>query len=287
MTTGLRIAVCVKQVLETGVPLAVANGIVQQQAPWPMALVGAAERAALEAAMALRTQVGGEVLAISVGLAEAEAALRLCLARGADRAIHIERADNLDAAGCAAAVAGVLARERIDLILCGVVSGDGASGLFPAMLATTLDYALVTAVSGLKMDQRQLELTRRLDRGNRERVGCALPAVLAVEPTLAEPRYIPVRAMQAAGACTLEKINSGAQPGQNSRLLALEPPKPRAKRGSGPDPNLSPKDRMKFMMSGGVQQKPGGGFTEGTADKVTAEIIRYLQDKGFMPGRTP
>lgn len=287
MTAGLRIAVCVKQVLETGVPLAVVDKVVRQETPWPIAQVGSAERAALEAALAWRTQRGGEVLAVSVGQTEAEAALRLCLARGADRALHIVRADDLDAVGSATAVADVLASRAVDLILCGGASGDGASGLFPAVLATALDYALVTAVAGLRIDARRLELERRLERGNRELVGCALPAVLAVEPTLAEPRYISVRAVQAAGGRTVETVRSDVRPGTGATVLAVEPAKPRPKRVSGPDARLSAMDRLAHLVTGGVQPKQSGGFTEGTADKVADDIIRYLQDKGFVPGRTP
>lgn len=285
MTTGLRIAVCVKQVLETGVPLAVVNGAVQQEAPWAIAQVGAAERAALEAALAWRNERGGEVLAVSVGQGEAEAALRLCLARGADRALHIARADGLDAVGSATAVAGVLGREAVDLIVCGGASGDGGSGLFPAVLATALDYALVTAVAGLRIDGRRLELERRLERGNRELVGCELPAVLAVEPALAQPRYISVRAVRAAGGRALERVGSEAPAGTGCEVLALEPAKPRPKRVSGPDARLSAMDRLAHLVTGGVQQKQSGGFIEGAADKVADEIIRYLQDKGFVPGR--
>jgi len=286
MSPGLRIAVCVKQVLDTGVPLAVANGAVRQEAPWPIARVGAAERAALEAALRWREQMGGAVLAVSVGQDEAEAALRLCLARGAERAVHIVRADRLDAVGSASAVARVLANEAVDLVVCGGASGDGASGLFPAVLAAELDAALLTAVSGVRLEGRHLEVERRLERGNREQVSCELPAVLAVEPVLAEPRYISVRAVQAARERMVETVHSSEGPSPGYDLLALEPAKPRPKRVSGPDARLSAMDRLAHLVTGGVQQKQSGGFTEGAADQVADAILRYLQDKGFVRGRT-
>jgi electron transfer flavoprotein alpha/beta subunit len=55
----MNIAVCVKQVLDSSVPLRVVSGTVQQDAPWPIARVGAADRAAIEQAFELRARPGG------------------------------------------------------------------------------------------------------------------------------------------------------------------------------------------------------------------------------------
>lgn len=280
--TALHIVVCVKRVLDSSVPLQVVNGMVRQDAPWPIAQIGPAERAALEQALALRERYGGHVTAMSVGQDDALAALRLCLARGADHAIHLARAGDMDAVAAANAVASVLGANPVDLVLCGGYSGDGGSGLFPAVLATALDHALVTAVAGVSIEPPRLRLERRLERGDREVVGCGLPAVLAVEPTLAEPRYISVRALHGATERTIATIQSAASPGGGDELLALEPVKPRPKRVSGPDARLSAMDRLAHLVTGGVQQKQSGGFTEGPPDKVVDEIIRYLQEKGFV-----
>jgi hypothetical protein len=97
-----------------------------------------------------------------------------------------------------------------------------------------------------------------------------------------EARYISVRALHGATERPIETTRSDGNPGGSDELLALEPAKPRPKRVSGPDARLSAMDRLAHLVTGGVQQKQSGAFTEGPADTVADEIIRYLQDKGFV-----
>ena len=282
------VAVCVKQVLDATVPLLVANGAAVQDAPRPVSRLGPADRAAVEQALALRRQFGGTVTALSVGEDEAAEALRVPLARGADRAVRIARRDDLDPVGAAAAVAAVLAAHRPQLVLCGGVSGDGGSGQFPAELAARLDWPLVTAVAALAVETpTALRLERRIERGDREVVRCPLPAVLAVEAALAEGRYVSVRALRAAATRPIEERSADAagEAGSRCERLALEPPRPRPKRSSGPAAGASPMDRLSHAITGGVQQKQSGGFVEGTANAVAAEIVRFLREKGFLAGR--
>ncbi len=282
------VAVCVKQVLDATVPLRVVNGAAVQDAPRPVSRLGAADRAAIEQALALRRQFGGTVTVLSVGEAEAGEALRMALARGADRAVHIARRDDLDPVRAAEAVGGVLDADRPRLVLCGGASGDGGSGQFPAELAVRLGWPLVTAVAALAVDTpMELRLERRVERGDRELVRCPLPAVLAVDPVLAEGRYVSVRALRAAAARPVEERSSDAPADAEARCarMALESPRPRPKRSGGPAAGASPMDRLSHAITGGVQQKQSGGFVEGSADAVAAEIVRFLREKGFLAGR--
>jgi electron transfer flavoprotein beta subunit len=282
------VAVCVKQVLDATIRLQVANGVVVQDAPRPVSRVGAADRAAVEQALALRRQFGGTVMALSVGEDEAREALRVPLARGVDRAVRIARPDALDPVAAAAAVAGVLGSTRVALVLCGGASGDGGSGKFPAELAARLDWPLVTAVAALVAETpTAVRLERRIERGDRELVRCPLPAVLAVDPALAEGRYVSVRALRVAAAQPIEAytVDDPRDERAQGQRPVLEPPRPRPKRSSGPAAGASPIDRLSHAITGGVQQKPSGGFVEGPADAVAAEIIRFLREKGFLVGR--
>ncbi|MFQ5668178.1 MAG: electron transfer flavoprotein subunit beta/FixA family protein, partial [Candidatus Binatia bacterium] len=254
--------------------------------PWPIARIGTSDRAALDGALAQRACVGGRVTAISAGEAEAVRALRFCLARGADRAVHVRRADSLDPAGSAMAVATVLERARIDLVLCGGCSDDGESGQFPVVLAAELGWPLVTGVATLTLEpELGLEAERRLERGDREVVRCSLPAVLAVETALAEPRYVSVRARRSASALPIEQIGCDAQSAALCELTALEMAKPRPRRTDGPDAHLSAMDRLAHLLTGGLQQKRGGIFVEGDPSTVAAEITRFLEERGFIRPR--
>jgi electron transfer flavoprotein beta subunit len=279
----MKIAVCVKQVLDCSVALRVVDGAVQQGCRRRIAHLGAADLAALEEAVDLRSRCDGAVTAISAGQGEAIEALRFCAACGADRLVHLQRADHFDPTGAAMAVAGTLQGGRFDVVFCGRKSGDGASGYFPAVLASLLDWPLVTAVAALSVqNDGALRLERRLERGDREIVRCPLPAVLACEPLLDAYRYVPVRALRRAMTVPIETVPSTAHEEVSCELIALEPAKPRPKRASGPDPKASPMDRLTHLLSGGVKRKQNGGFVQGNPDTVAAEIVRFLEEKGFL-----
>lgn len=279
----MRSVICVKRVLDTSVPLRVANGAVEQDSPRPIEDLTAADRAALEGALMLRVGRDEPVIAIAVGEKSAAEALRYCLARGADRAVHVRARDALDPVAAAAAVARRLAEIDIDLVWCGGRSGDGGSGRFPAELAARLDWPLVTSVAAVSLTpERELRVERRLERGDREIISCRPPAVLAVDATLAVGRYVPIYALRRAARAALETVEDNGEAGGNCERIALEPARPRPKRAAGPDAKLSAMDRLGHLLSGGVKQKQSSEFVEGTPDEVAAEIIRFLEGKGFV-----
>src|SRR5271163_2765510 len=85
---------------------------------------------ALEEALQLKEKHGGEVVALCLGPARASQTIREALAKGADRAIHIEEENltALDTLGVAHLLAGALKAEKPDLILTGLQSDDMGSG---------------------------------------------------------------------------------------------------------------------------------------------------------------
>lgn len=286
---AMRIAVCVKQVLDTTPSLRVVDGAARQAGPRPITQLGLADCAALEIALAVRARAGGEITAVSVGEAEAVRALRFCLACGADRALHIRRADGLDAAGSAAAVVRTLGAAPVDLIVSGAVSGDGASGLFPAVVAHELGWPLVTCVAAVIAEERDcrqpngwLAVQRRLERGDRQIVRCPLPAVLAVDGVGVELPYLSLRARRRAERMPIDERRGCSGNGWGGELIALEVPRPRPKRTGGPDPQLSAMDRLQHLLAGGMQPKRSGSFVEGNPGSVAAEILRFLEERGFI-----
>ena len=285
----MRITVCVKQVPDTTLPLRVVDGVVRQVARRPIAQPGLADCAALEAALALRARMGGEVTAVSVGEVEAAEALRFCLARGVDRALHVRRADRLDPVGAARAVVRAFAAVSVDLVMSGAASGDGSSGLFPAVMAEGLGWPLVTGVAAVAAEEadrrepgRWLTVERRLERGDREVVRCPLPAVLAFDGKGVEVPYLALRARRRAARLPIEEIPGEGGDATACELVALEAPRPRPKRRGGPDAQLSAMDRLSHLLTGGIQQKRNGEFVEGSPAAVAAEIVRFLEQRGFV-----
>src|SRR4051795_8538013 len=122
----MKFAVCIKQVVTREWQLRVNDArtwIRDQDASFEL---NEPDAYALEEALRLKEKHGGEVIVCSAGPARVAQVIREALARGADRAIHVE-ADALasaDAFAVAAALADAVAGEQVDLILTGLQSDD-------------------------------------------------------------------------------------------------------------------------------------------------------------------
>ena len=86
----------------------------------------------------MREKHGGEVVVICAGPARAAQTIREALAKGADRAIHIETEDRADTLGIARLLAAAVKREAPDLILTGLQSDDLGYGQTGVVLAELL-----------------------------------------------------------------------------------------------------------------------------------------------------
>lgn len=294
----MKVVVCIRQVLDPTVPLTIREdrGIVEQNEPRPIHILNPADRAALETAMQLKERIPAtEVTAVTFGPARAEEVLRLALARGADRAVHVVDAalPDCDAHVTARVLSRAIRQMAFDLVLCGNRTLDGGSALVGPILAELLDLPQVTGVVTLDIDpdSRKFTAQRRLERGNRQIVECTLPALLTADPMLAEPRYVSVRAIERAAAQPIVTLDPAALGldvealrgrGALTREIKVARPRPRTRKVFTPEANLSPAERMKLMMSGGAaQKKSSSNLLEGTPDHLAGELLRFLQEQGF------
>lgn len=145
---------------------------------------------ALLKAIELRNSLGGEVVALTMGPPQAQAALEHCLALGADRGILLtDRAfAGADTLATARALALALKREGYDLILCGRHSTDAETGQVGPEVAELLDIPQVTAVAKLSVNGTTLTVERETDSGF-ETVECSLPALLSATEDLAPEKF--------------------------------------------------------------------------------------------------
>src|SRR5262249_26736369 len=137
---NMRIAVCIKQVPTRDWQPKLneaATWIREQDASYEM---NEPDAYALEEALRLKEKLGGEVVVCSAGPARAAQVLREALARGADRAIHVEGEDLgvQDAFVIAGALAGAMKDERFELILTGLQSDDHGFAQTGVILAEKL-----------------------------------------------------------------------------------------------------------------------------------------------------
>jgi electron transfer flavoprotein alpha subunit len=132
-------------------------------------------------AVAHAARLGGEVVAMTMGPPQAEEALRVALALGADRAVHLsDRAFALaDTLGTSRALALAIRREGADLVLCGRKTTDSETWQVPAEVAAFLDLPQVTNAVELEPGGDGLHVRRLGDEGE-ELYELVLPALCSV-----------------------------------------------------------------------------------------------------------
>jgi electron transfer flavoprotein beta subunit len=146
---------------------------------------------ALEEALQLKEKHGGEVIALSAGPARAGQTIREALAKGADRAIHIEEEDlpSWDTLGVAHLLAGAIRSENPDLILTGLQSDDIGAGQTGVVVAELLGLPHATIIMEVEKTDGSLRVKRELEGGWFQHVDMPLPAVLTIQSGISKLRY--------------------------------------------------------------------------------------------------
>lgn len=133
-----------------------------------------------------------EVVAVSIGVKQAQEVLRTALAMGADRAILIVAADEASTDIEPLAVAKLLAKlvevEQPELILCGKQAIDNDMNATGQMLSALLGWGQATFASAVELHQGYTRVTREVD-GGMQIVDVTLPAIISVDLRLNTPRY--------------------------------------------------------------------------------------------------
>jgi electron transfer flavoprotein beta subunit len=186
--------VCVKQVPDTTeVKMDPEKGtLIREGVP---SIVNPFDKNALEAALQIREQKGGKVTVLTMGPPQAVDALRECLAMGADEAVLIS--DRAFAGADTLATSYTLARaiEKIghfDIIFCGKQAIDGDTAQVGPGIAEHLTLPQVTYVQKIRDVQDGSLVVERAIEGGYEVIEVRLPAMIAVEKAINEPRYATV-----------------------------------------------------------------------------------------------
>jgi electron transfer flavoprotein beta subunit len=146
---------------------------------------------ALEEALQLKEKHGGEVVVLCAGPERAAQTIREALAKGADRAIHIETEElnRLDTLGIAKLLAEAVRPENPDLILTGLQSDDLGSGQTGVVMAELLGVPHSTIIMQVEVDGARIRVKRELEDGWFQHIGMPLPAVLTIQSGLNKLRY--------------------------------------------------------------------------------------------------
>jgi len=164
---------------------------------------------AVEAALQLRDQFGGEVIAVSAGPPTVKDAITRALAMGADRGIQVALpADTaIDSLATARALADAVRETGFDLILAGQTADDNETGQVGPQVAELLDLPLGSSVIGLEVEGNRLVVTRDMEDGHQS-VESVLPAVLLTSSGLNQPRYPSLKGIMAAKKKPVEQVTA-------------------------------------------------------------------------------
>lgn len=184
---------------------------------------------ALEAALQLKEQQGGEVVVVTAGAERASSSIREALAKGADRAIHIEEEglEGWDALALARLLAAAAAAEKPDLILTGLQSDDAGSGQTGVAMAELLDLPHASIVMAVEAGEGSVKVKRELEGGWFQHVSMPLPAVLTIQSGINKLRYATLMGIKRAKTKEVKRVTAAelgvaAEPGL--RLKRLYPP---------------------------------------------------------------
>jgi electron transfer flavoprotein beta subunit len=145
---------------------------------------------AVEEAMRLKEAgAATEVVAVSIGTAQSQETLRTALAIGADRAILVETAVEIQPLAVAKLLKAIIAKEQPGLVIMGKQAIDDDSNQTGQMLAALLNWSQATFASKVKINGANADVTREVD-GGLETISVKLPAVVTTDLRLNEPRYV-------------------------------------------------------------------------------------------------
>lgn len=161
---------------------------------------------AVEEAIKLRDEHGGEVTVITVGPERAESALRTALAMGADKAVIVDSEDiEADEYSVAKILAAVIKDREYDIILGGNMAVDNGSGQVGPRLAEELNIAQVTTITKLDVDGGKATIERDVE-GDVEVIEVSLPVLVTAQQGLNEPRYPSLPGIMKAKKKPMERL---------------------------------------------------------------------------------
>jgi electron transfer flavoprotein beta subunit len=228
----MNVIVLMKQTFDTEEKIRIRDGNIDEEDA--KLVMNPYDEYAVEEALKLRDNHGGQVTVVSVGTERSSEALRTALAMGADEAVLIAEPGDADEAVLSKLLAAFLKGKPFDIVLGGHFSVDRGSGQVAIRVAELLDIPHVGAVTRLAVDSSgKSAVAVRDSEGDEVTIEAALPACFTAQQGLNEPRYPTLPGIMKAKKKPFSRI-SPASLGLSEELLApytersaLAPPPPR------------------------------------------------------------
>jgi len=221
------------------------------------------DRYALEEALRLKDKgAASEVVALSVGPERAATALRTCLATGADRAIHVkdDRLAGSDPLAIAKIIVAAIQGEDFRLVFAGLQADDDNYTQTPALVARLLGRPCATAVLKVELLDGAIRVERELENNRVQVIEMTLPAVVAVQTGINEPRYASLKGIMAAKKKEIRTVGLSD--------IGLDA----ARVGAGAA-------RLKTVRLAHPPKGTGAEILKGSADEVAKALVQRIREK--------
>jgi electron transfer flavoprotein beta subunit len=206
----MKVLVSVKRVIDYNVKVRVKpDGSGVETANVKMSMNPFDEIALEEAVRLKEAGIATEIVAVSCGVQSCQETLRTALAIGADRAILVESAEELQPLAVAKILKAVCLKEAPQLAILGKQAIDDDSNQTGQMLAALLGWPQATFASKVKVEGGRAQVTREVD-GGLETISIKLPAIVTSDLRLNEPRYVTLPNIMKAKKKPLETLKPEA-----------------------------------------------------------------------------
>ena len=254
----MKILVAIKQVPDTATQIKIGADGKTIDATGITWIVSPYDEFAVEEALRIKEKRGqGEVVAVTLGPDRAKEALRSCLAMGCDRAIHVNdpALAGADTLTTARALAAVIKQEAPELVLCGRQAIDDDMGAVAAQLAELLGWSCAYWIMEEAVDAEgtSVRVARQVE-GGLEVFDLPLPAVLAAQKGLNEPRYPTLKGIMGAKKKEVKDLKASD--------LGL----------TGESPQLS------VVGLEALPPRPPGRVIQGDVPTAAKELVRALRE---------
>jgi electron transfer flavoprotein beta subunit len=214
---------------------------------------------ALEEALRLKEKQGGEVVICCLGPARAQQAIKEALAKGADRALHLDDPafQSLDSYGMALAISRAIQKEHPDLVVTGLQSDDYGYAQTGVILAELLGLPHSTIIMQIQVNEKMLKIKRELEGGWFQWIEMPLPALLTIQSGINKPRYATLKGIMSAKNKPIQKFTPAA--------LGLTPD------------DLEPRQKITKIYFPVKNVKTE--FLEGSAKEIAAKLAEKLKNE--------
>lgn len=248
--------VCIAQVPDTEARIKIAAGNRRIDESGLKFIVSPYDEFALEEALLVQKAKGGDVTLMAFGPDRVQLALRECLARGANKAVHIKgEVAEADSLGIAKVLAAAIKQIPHDLVFFGKQGVGTDNSLVGPMVAELLGYPQVNVVTHLEVGEGKVIAHREIE-GAEEVIEASMPAVITAQKGLNEVRFASIKGIMAAKKIPIESktvADLGLQDSEiyNQRVTIVSLELPAEKSGGrkidGADASVAAREILKYI----------------------------------------